>query len=72
MNSKHADFRVTRNGGMVFVCADMLGARWQASFCRCRKSRTAPVMIRALLNPARIFAAALVVMHIGATAIGGL
>lgn len=68
----HAEFRATRNGAMRFICADVLGLRVQASFCRVKRSNTAPVRIEALLTPARIVALALLAMHAGASIIGSL
>lgn len=70
--SRHAEFRITRNGGMRFVCVDVFGVRVQASVVRCRRSNTEPVLLRSLLTPARILAAAVAVMHIGASIIVGL
>ena len=40
ITTKHAAFRMNRNGAMRFVCADILGARFQFSAVRCRKSAT--------------------------------
>ena len=70
--TNHAEFRATRNGAMRFICADVFGLRIQASFCRVKRSSTAPVRIEALLTPARILAFALLAMHAGASIIGSL
>lgn len=63
MLSRHADFRFTRNGALRFVCVDIAGARFQASFNRCRKAKTLPVH-GAILGAARWIGGTVAVMHV--------
>lgn len=62
MLSRHADFRYSRNGALRFVCVDAFGARFQASYSRCRRARTLPIT-GAILSAARWIGGAVAIMH---------